>query len=153
MRELEGAITEIVSMVCSTTLGLDVAPGGDYTPAPGERVMVGCVQITGAWSGAVLVSCRAEFARLAAKLIFGSNETLEEERDALGELSNMIAGNIKALLPGPSFLSLPTLSDGVDGVLQVLGSRLLEKFELSVAGEPLTVVVVKRVTTLPQGRA
>lgn len=150
MRELEGAITEIVSMVCSTTLGLEVYPGDDYTPPPGERVMVGCVQITGAWSGAVLVSCRAEFARLAAMLIFGSNEGADEERDALGELSNMIAGNIKALLPSPSFLSLPTISDGVEGVLKVLGSRVLEKFELRVADEPVTVVVVKRLTVLPE---
>lgn len=152
MRELEGAVTEIVSMVCSTTLGLDVTPGDEFTPASGERVMVGCVQITGAWSGAVLVSCRAEFARLAAMLIFGSNETPEEERDALGELSNMIAGNIKALLPSPSFLSLPTISDGVDGVLRVLGSRVVEKFELRVGDEPLTVVVVKRLTLAPEAR-
>lgn len=153
MRELEGAITEIVSMVCSTTLGLEVSPGEEYNPAPGERIMVGCVQITGTWSGAVLVSCRAEFAQLAAMTIFGSNETHEEERDALGELTNMIAGNIKALLPAPSYLSLPTISDGVDGVLSVLGSRVLERFELRVADQPLTVVVVKRLTVMPEARA
>ena len=136
-------------------LGLEAEPREGLAREPGAHTMVGCVQITGTWSGAVLVQCSPEFAAKAAQIIFASEGTPsdEDERDALGELSNMIAGNIKALLPGPSFLSLPTLSDGVDGVLQVLGSRLLEKFKLSVAGEPLTVVVVKRVTTLPQGRA
>ena len=34
---------------------------------------------------------------------------LEEVQDALGEISNMIAGNIKPLLPGASRISLPSV--------------------------------------------
>ena len=151
MRELEGAITEIVNMVCTTVLGLDAVPSEGFTRQRNERTMVGCVQITGTWSGAVLVECRPEFAAAAARIIFSSEETptLEEERDALGELTNMIAGNLKALLPSPSFLALPTISDGVDGVLAVLGSRVVERFDLTVAGHGLTVVVVMRHLSLP----
>ena len=33
--------------------------------------------------------------------------------DALGELTNMIGGNVKSLLPAPSQLSLPMVSDSV----------------------------------------
>jgi CheY-specific phosphatase CheX len=138
-------------MVCNTVLGLEVEPGAGYVREPGARTMVGCVQITGTWSGAVLVQCSPEFAAKAAKIIFSTEgiPTLEEERDALGELSNMIAGNLKALLPSPSFLALPTISDGIDNVLAVLGSRVLEKFELSVGGEPMTVIVVMRHLSMP----
>ena len=33
--------------------------------------------------------------------------------DALGELTNMIGGNVKSLLPAPSQLSLPMVSESV----------------------------------------
>ena len=64
------------------------------------------------------------------------------------EIANQIAGNLKALLPSPSFLALPTISDGVDNVLEVLGSRVIEKFELQVAEHELTVVLVMRSISL-----
>lgn len=119
--------------------------------SPGAHTMVGCVQITGTWCGAVLVQCSPEFAAKAARIIFASEGTggEDDERDALGELTNMIAGNLKALLPSPSFLALPTVSEGIDHVLEVLGSRMVDKYELSVAGEQLTVVVVMRHLSLP----
>jgi chemotaxis protein CheX len=150
VRELEGAITQIVGMVCTTMLKLDVEPRQGIVRSPGERTMVGCVQITGTWSGAVLVQCDPQFASLAAKIIFSTDgaPTQEEERDALGEIANQIAGNLKALLPSPSFLALPTISDGVDNVLEVLGSRVIEKFELQVAEHELTVVLVMRSISL-----
>lgn len=146
MLELKGAITEIVSNVCLAMLGLEVEPGPTRVAVPGERAMVACVQITGGWSGAVLVSCSPGFASLAAKTIFAcpGQPSLDEERDAIGELGNMIAGNLKALLPGPSFLALPTVGDGVDGILAVLGSRPVETFELLAGGHQVTVVVVER---------
>jgi chemotaxis protein CheX len=146
MHELEGPVTEIVSSVCTNMLGLEVTPDVPHVQAPGERHLVGCVQITGAWSGAVLISCSPDFARLAAKIIFANpgEPSLADEHDALGEISNMIAGNLKAVLPAPSFLALPTVSDSIDGVLQVLGSRPIARFELLAAQHPLAVVLVTR---------
>jgi chemotaxis protein CheX len=151
VHELQGAVNEIVGMVCSTVLGLEAEPGDGLVREPGERTMVGCVQITGTWSGAVLVQCTRAFASKAAQIIFTTEQSpsVEDARDALGELSNMIAGNLKALLPSPSFLALPTISDGIDNVLDVLGSRVVDKFDLSVAGEQITVVVVMRHLSLP----
>jgi CheY-specific phosphatase CheX len=146
MRELEGAITEITSLVCTTMLGIEAEPCAPHQRKPGERAMVGCVQITGSWSGAVLISCEPDFAVFVAKRLFGTTgETSpEEERDALGEISNMIAGNLKALLPAPSFLALPTVSDGTDSFLEVLRSRPVDKYDLLAGGHPVTVVVVTR---------
>jgi chemotaxis protein CheX len=151
VHELAGAVSEIVGTVCSTVLGLEAEPGEGVARDPGAHTMVGCVQITGTWSGAVLVQCSPAFAAKAARIIFASDDAPsdEDERDALGELSNMIAGNLKALLPSPSFLALPTISEGIDHVLEVLGSRVVDKYELSVAGEQLTVVVVMRQLSLP----
>jgi chemotaxis protein CheX len=146
MRELEGAITEITSLVCTTMLGIEAEPCAPHQPKPGERAMVGCVQITGTWSGAVLISCEPDFAVFIAKRLFGTTgePSLEEERDALGEVSNMIAGNLKALLPAPSFLALPTVTDGTDSAMEILGSRPIDKYEVLAGGHPLTVVVLAR---------
>ena len=35
-----------------------------------------------------------------------------DQQDVASELVNMIGGNLKSLLPGPSFLSLPTIVSG-----------------------------------------
>lgn len=145
MQELASAVAEIVEMVCTSMLGLEVLPGEARSACPGERALVGCVQLTGSWSGAVLVSCTGDFAQLVAQLIFGATTaSSDEERDALGEITNMIAGNLKTLLPSPSFLGLPTVSDSVDGVLEVMRSHVVEKFDLRAAGHPVSVVLITR---------
>ena len=45
--------------------------------------------------------------------------SLDDVRDALGEITNMIGGNVKALLPTPSRLSLPTVVEGADYAVTV----------------------------------
>ena len=68
-------------------------------------------------------------------------------QDALAELSNMIGGNLKTLLPGPSFLSLPTVTEGNDYSLSVPGSRLISHVQLDCNGELLDVALLEE---LPQ---
>ncbi|MGC8462078.1 MAG: chemotaxis protein CheX [Acidimicrobiales bacterium] len=76
--------------------------------------LVGRVDITGGWEGAVTIDCDAELAGALAAAMFGlegGDAAPDEIRDALGELANMAGGNIKSLLPEPSQLGLPTVSD------------------------------------------
>jgi CheY-specific phosphatase CheX len=117
--------------------------------------MVGCVQITGSWSGAVLVSCSPEFTHLVAKILFNNaaEASSEDERDALGELTNMIAGNLKAILAAPSYLGLPTVSDGIDGVLALPKSCQIENFELLADGHRVTVGLFVSDTAKPASDA
>ena len=80
----------------------------------GRPRLVGRVEITGQWEGAVTIDCDAELAARIAAVMFGMEDggaEPDEIRDALGELANMAGGNIKSLLPAPSQLSLPTVSD------------------------------------------
>ncbi|NIQ01639.1 MAG: chemotaxis protein CheX, partial [Nitrospinaceae bacterium] len=54
--------------------------------------------------------CPIPLARQAAAIMFQLQEDTagpEEIQDAFGELANITGGNIKALLPEPSYLSLP----------------------------------------------
>jgi chemotaxis protein CheX len=82
----------------------------------GRPSIVGAVRVTDAWFGAVVVEMTPGLARSVAATMFGSTPdvvTDAEVVDALGELTNMIGGNVKSLLPAPSQLSLPMVSESV----------------------------------------
>ena len=140
----EDDISMIVEGIFTELLGLDVQR--TYEPAEmAGRAFTGCVQITGAWDGAVTVDCPAELAHRTAAAMFGVEpESADEITDALGEVANMTGGNIKALLPGPSRLSLPAVAEGGSRLLTVPGSSLLTEVAFQCLGLPLKVTVVQR---------
>ena len=68
------------------------------------------VSITGSWAGHVVYASSIVAARRAAAafLAMELDEVSEEDlADALGELANIVGGNVKAMLPPGCFLSLP----------------------------------------------
>jgi chemotaxis protein CheX len=72
--------------------------------------MYSSVSISGSWSGHVVYACSAAAARRAAAafLAMEVDEVGEEDlADVLGELANIVGGNVKAMLPPGCFLSLP----------------------------------------------
>lgn len=76
------------------------------------------VSVTGAWSGHVVVACSPGAARAVTAALLGmepDETTGEDIADAMGELANVIGGNIKSLLDEPSQLSLPHVVTGDGG--------------------------------------
>jgi chemotaxis protein CheX len=68
------------------------------------------VSITGAWAGHVVYASSTVAARKAAAafLAVEPDEVSQEDlSDVLGELANIVGGNVKAMLPAGCFLSLP----------------------------------------------
>ena len=125
-----------------TGRAIDVADG-QARPGGGD-VTVGCVTVTGAWQGSVLLACPAQLARMAAAAMFDlPAEQLDDREvaDALGELTNMVGGNIKSLIPGPSRLSMPAVTAGGSLTVRVPGAALLGAVSLACEGLPLTVSV------------
>ena len=62
-------------------------------------------------------------------------------RDAVGELANMVGGNIKALMPGSCQLSLPTVAEGRSEALEAARGRLCAHAGLVSGMEPARVCV------------
>lgn len=119
---MESEIREIAGSIWETLFTLPLDPAPDAGPL-GEPAVTGCVTIDGAWQGAVMLSCERQLAdRLAGQLFRSGTPSVEEVRDAMGELTNMLAGNVKALLPGPSRISLPSVAVGGDYDLSVVGT-------------------------------
>jgi chemotaxis protein CheX len=87
-------------------------------PLPGELpadAMSSWVDVVGPWTGSVVLSTGAETAAELTRALLGdyAPELLEHEdvADAFGEIANVVGGNVKAALPGPSALSLPQVGN------------------------------------------
>ncbi|GAA3290004.1 MULTISPECIES: chemotaxis protein CheX [Dactylosporangium] len=116
----EDDLKVIAEQVWSSYLDLDGAsPLMPFPPEKPVADVTASVSVTGAWRGHVLVSCSEAAAKHVAAALLGIEfeEVAEEDvADALGELANIIGGNVKSLLPEPCALSLPHVHvDGANG--------------------------------------
>ena len=139
-------VDDVVRSVLDVMLRLDVNDlkrSPELNPQP---LMVRAqVALNGAWKGEVMLFVAPELAREMAGVMTQSDpQTMgrEESFDAVGELANMIAGNLKPLLPGARSLSMPKVSD--QGVAPMPANFPVElsyrldgmRMSVSVAGGP-----------------
>ena len=143
----EGKMSEAVETVWATLLGLPATLNeAVLTGRLKSSMLTGCIQITGAWQGAVKVECSGGLARRVAAIMFGADDcevTADQINDALGELTNIIGGNIKALLPEPSQLSMPAVTEGTDYLFSVPGSRPMAEMSFTCDGNPFQITILE----------
>jgi chemotaxis protein CheY-P-specific phosphatase CheC len=139
LRQLTGAIWE-------STLGLEVQPiPGPDLSGQEASTLIGRVQITGAWLGTVLLECSRELARKVARAMFGldaEDPTGDQIRDALGEITNMTAGNLKSLVGGHCHLSIPQVTERVVEPPAALEDAVLTRQAFDCQGELLVVTIL-----------
>ena len=73
-------------------------------------MVTGSVQVTGKWNGVITLYLSSSLVNQITETMFSleSGEAdAETKKDAIGELINMVGGNIKSMLPQPSALSTP----------------------------------------------
>jgi chemotaxis protein CheX len=99
------------------------------------------VEIVGPWTGSVVLTCGRDTALALTRALLREHapEVPEEEDvdDALGELANVVGGNVKAVLPGPSVLGLPETGSTPPPGREADTCRV----DVLWRGEPLTVSV------------
>jgi chemotaxis protein CheX len=118
--ELVGHILQSTLSVFSTMLDLEITPGTPHVGAGGEAPNYGVaalVGLAGSWAGTGSVDCSAALAcRLAGAMLGSEYESVNDDvLDAMGEVANMIIGNIKTSVEevvGPMDLSIPTVVYG-----------------------------------------
>ena len=109
---------------------------------PGE--LTGCIQISGAWQGAVILQSSERFARQAASQMLSLTEeevTLADMQDVMAEITNMIGGNIKSQVPGPSYLSLPCVTTGNHFSFHLANSKAVNGVSFEVENESLCILL------------
>jgi len=114
------AIRQSTGEVFSTMVGLEVEGGKEYTGGAGFGATDGLlafIGLAGSFMGTGTVSCNARLAcRISSQFLMTELEAVDSEvLDAVGEITNMILGNVKSALEnelGPLCLSVPTVVYG-----------------------------------------
>ena len=100
------------------------------------------VSITGSWSGHVVYAPLDAAARRAAAafLAMEADEVGEEDiSDVLGELANIVGGNVKAMLPPGCLLSLPQVVLAPESTAQYPNAARISGVYGLWEGEPVNV--------------
>ena len=121
-------------------------------PLPGElpgNVLSSWVDVVGPWTGTVVLTTGRETAAELTRALLGEHAPaeLDEEdiADAFGEIANVVGGNVKAALPGPSALSLPDVGEAP----AVRNPADLCRVDVLWRGEPLSISVQGALPALP----
>lgn len=105
------AINAVSEQVWAEFLGIPIAHA-DSTQ--GQAECAASISIEGAWNGAVIVACSRKLARQAAATMYSCPVSEIDDaswRGTLNEIANIMGGNLKDLLPGPSSLGRPAAFD------------------------------------------
>jgi chemotaxis protein CheX len=135
---------QIVQSVFATMMGLDVFPSDVPFHSHCDR-LTSFVHLTGGWNGAVMLDCNSKQARQFAGRILSMDppDSVDDDvRDVLGELANMIGGNMKcAMVPGVR-LSMPTVMQGNDYDMRICGSATTERLAFRCEDGPFWITVL-----------
>jgi chemotaxis protein CheX len=140
----EDHVCEVTELVCGSLLGsAAVIPTGAPVPEGSARVSA-WVSIVGAWNGRVEVRVSPALAlRLVREVmqLEADSPDSPDVADIVGELANMIGGNLKGLLPPDCRMSVPhagaaaRAGSASTSAVDAVGASFL------VDGESLEVVV------------
>ena len=127
LAQLDEAIEQIVQSVFATMANIELQRA-ESTTLDGDTLLA-TVHIAGSWTGTVVLGLSRELAgaTAAGMLMMPEAEVSDaDRRDTASELANMVGGNLKSVLPAPSYLSLPTIVSGRDLDLKISDSELLD---------------------------
>jgi chemotaxis protein CheX len=141
----EAEINQIVSETFETMLATQVV-----TSAPAEiadHVLTALVTFAGDdWKGVLALECGSAPAVGFARR-FLQDETIAELNsdvcDSLGELGNIIAGNLKSVLAPGLSLGTPSLVDGKNYHVRFPGGRVVTRCNFSSDVGPFTVRLIE----------
>jgi chemotaxis protein CheX len=110
----DAELSSVVRSVFNIMVDLDVKSTASETPVE-DGILTAVVYITGRRPGAVVIHCPSSQACKFTGRFLSQEAPIavnEEVLDVLGELANMVAGNIKCKLMPESQLSIPSVLEG-----------------------------------------
>ena len=128
-------VQQIVGTVFETMMSLNASPS-KTTWSPGADHLTSFVQITGDWEAVVLLECSQwQACQFAGRILSMAppEEVNDDVRDVLGELANMIGGNMKSEMPTGVRLSMPTVVAGSHSGLHFCGSKVRQSLSFQCA--------------------
>lgn len=137
------SLFELAESIWNSLLEMDIQRAADSSVdwSAEDGILTGCVHFGGDWRGAVMLTCPKALARQAAAAMFKtapSAITDTELRDVMGELTHMLGGNLKSLLPSPCHLSPPSVIESYNIPVK---EPVIERIVLRCEGQPLQIIV------------
>jgi chemotaxis protein CheX len=115
----------IAHEIFESMLGIEIQPV-ELAWQPAKDRLTGAVYLAGAWRGAVLIECdhgqACDFTHRLMSVPL-PEEVDDDVRDTMGELANMLGGNMKSVLPHGVALSMPSVVEGSDYSLRLCGGK------------------------------
>jgi chemotaxis protein CheX len=102
------------------------------------------VSISGSWHGHVVLKCSAPTARHAAGALLAmevAEVASADIVDAMGELANIVGGNLKSTLPAQCSISLPHVVFGSDAVSAWPSAEPVCELVATWLDEPISISV------------
>jgi chemotaxis protein CheX len=137
---LQLAVEEVFELMLGSSLDIPTQP-----QAEDDLAITAMVGMAGQLCGVLTVRCSEKSAARVASQMLGSDteKSAPEIWDAIGEISNMVAGNFKNKITGLGdgcLLSVPTVISGGDYNLRVLVNEEIRAV-LLFEGEPVVVTL------------
>lgn len=145
MEQWTEKIAQAVSAVFQSMIGSGLEQSHEEMD-PGQLGLTAVIGLTGSPAGILTVSSKFAAASKIAMRMLGSEMSGSEEyaRDALGEVCNMVAGNLKSSLPEPEDrcqLSVPTVISGANYQIKSLLYGEKHSVTFRFEGEPILITL------------
>jgi chemotaxis protein CheX len=136
---LESAAREVFEII----LGCKPEGGGNLQSSPSE--LTGMVGLAGQLCGLVTLRCSRAAASMASRMLGAEIQQTDKQMfDAIGEITNMVAGNFKNKLTGIAdkcMLSVPTVIAGSDYSCRSLADTPPLQAIVTFEGTSVTIAV------------
>lgn len=140
-----GELAQIVEYVFKTMVCLEVSESSQPWFPGGDR-LTATIHLAGDWRGALAMECgHKQACAFAARFLSMEKPEVVNDvvRDVLGELANMIGGNLKCVLAGGLRLSMPSVVDGSDRNLRVCRAGVRERLVFECEEGAFSVAVLR----------
>ncbi|MEZ5403638.1 MAG: chemotaxis protein CheX [Bryobacteraceae bacterium] len=144
-----GDLERTAEMVFQTMIGLTVVPS-DEPWIKRIGTLTAAVHFAGQWKGSVYIEFTREQALDITTRLMGipSPETIDDDvLDAIGEMANMVGGNMKSVMPRGVELSAPTVVEGGDYALRFRAGDAITRAAFQSPAGPFWITLVERAET------
>lgn len=115
------------------------------SPLP-DHPIVGAVYLAGGLGGAMLLETWAEQAFVWTQKLMSvpPPQSFDDDvRDCIGELASMIAGNLKSMFPAETELSMPSVVEGRQFTIRLIGGHQKIKVDFASPDGPFSITLVQ----------
>ena len=141
-------VTEIISDTFEMIAGISVkATDTAMSVDKSTCYITGCIQyIQGTWHGATLMQIPGLLAKQLGALMFEGDADAQvsdaEVRDAVGEITNIVAGNFRRVMPEGASMSLPTVVEGIQYSFNIMEAKLTFEQNYDCLGQTFRLCVL-----------